>query len=353
MLEVGIVGVGYMGMIHYLAYQRLRGVKVAAVCEQDPVRRGGDWRSIKGNFGPPGELMDLSGVAQYAELDAMLADRSLDLIDICLPTALHAGAAIKALQAGRHVLCEKPIALQPADGAAMVAAAEEAGGLLMIGHVLPFFPEYRFAYDAITGGAYGRLLGGHFKRIISDPAWVPRFYDPQVIGGPMLDLHVHDAHFIRLICGMPQSVRCIGTMRGEVVERFHAQFRFDDPLRGCPAGLVVTAASGVIAQQGRPFTHGYEIYLEKATLLYDFAVIGGEPVLATPVTMLTSDGRVERPALRSGDAISPFENELGEVVRAVQSGAASPLLAGGLARDAVVICQKETESVMTGQAVGF
>ena len=59
---------------------------------------------------------------------------------------------------------------------------------------------------------------------------------------------------------MPKSVQCAGTMRGEVVERFHAQFRFADPDR------VVTAASGVIAQQGRPFTHGYEIYLEKATL---------------------------------------------------------------------------------------
>ena len=88
MFHVGIVGIGFMGMIHYLAYQRLRGVKVHAICEQDPLRRGGDWRTIKGNFGPPGELMDLSGVAQYADLDAMLADPKLDLIDICLPTAL-------------------------------------------------------------------------------------------------------------------------------------------------------------------------------------------------------------------------------------------------------------------------
>ena len=347
MLNVGIVGIGFMGMIHYLAYQRLRGVKVAAVCEQDPVRRGGDWRTIKGNFGPPGQLMDLKGVAQYADLDALLADPAIDLVDICLPTAQHAPAAIKTLAAGKHVFCEKPIALQPADGVAMVAAAEKAGRMLMIGHVLPFFPEYRFAYEAITGGDYGRVLGGHFKRIISDPTWVPRFYDPQVIGGPMLDLHVHDAHFIRLAFGMPQSVQCAGTMRGQVVERFHAQFRFADSQR------IVTAASGVISQQGRPFTHGYEIYLEKATLLYDFAVIGDEPDLAMPVTVLTADGRVECPSLPEGDAIAPFENELSEALRAVQSGAASPLLAAALARDAVIICQKETEAVATGNRVSF
>jgi predicted dehydrogenase len=353
MVRIGIVGVGFMGMIHYLAYQRLHGVKVQAICEQDHVRRGGDWRTIKGNFGPPGELMDLSGVTQYADLDALLADSRLDLIDICLPTALHAPAAIKALAAGKHVLCEKPIALLPADGAAMVAAAEKAGRMLMIGHVLPFFPEYRFAYEAITSGRYGALQGGHFKRIISDPTWVPHFYDPAVIGGPMLDLHIHDAHFIRLTCGLPRTVQCAGTMRGDVVERFHAQFRFANP------DLIVTAASGVIAQQGRPFTHGYEIYLERATLLYDFAVIGGQPALATPVTLLTHDGQVERPDLGGGDAIAPFENELTEVVRAVQSAgtmypwSASPLLDGALARDAVIMCQKETESVVSGGPVHF
>ena len=229
----------------------------------------------------------------------------------------------------------------------MVEAAGKAGRMLMIGHVLPFFPEYRFAYDAIAGGAYGRIKGGHFKRIISDPLWMPRYYDPAVIGGPMLDLHVHDAHFIRLTCGMPRTVQCAGSMRGEVVERFQAQFRFEDP------ELMVTAASGVIAQQGRPFTHGYEIYLEKATMLYDFAVIGGEPVLAMPVTVLTHDGQVLRPELCGGDAITPFENELTEVVRAVQSGVPSPLLTGDLARDAVVICRKETEAVISGQTEEF
>ncbi len=345
MVRIGIVGLGFMGMIHYLAYQRLKGVKVQAICEQDPVRRGGDWRTIKGNFGPPGELMDLAGVAQCADLDELLADPSIELVDICLPTALHAPAAIRALSAGRHVLCEKPIALEPADASAMVNAAEKASRMLMIGHVLPFFPEYRFAYETIASGAYGRIQGAHFKRIISDPLWMPRYYDPKVIGGPMLDLHVHDAHFIRLTCGMPRTVQCAGSMRGEVVERFHAQFRFDDPK------LIVSAASGVIPQQGRPFTHGYEIYLEKATLLYDFAVIGGEPKLATAVTVLSENGQVLHPEMGAGDAIAPFASELNEVVQAVQSGVPSPLLTGALARDAVFLCQKETEAAVTGQTV--
>ena len=344
MIRVGIAGIGFMGMTHYLAYQKIRGVKVAALCEQDQKRLAGDWRSIKGNFGPPGEIMDLSGIAKYAELDEMLADPNLDLIDCCLPPSWHAKVTIAALKAGKHVFCEKPIALKAADGVRMVDAAKKAGKLLLIGHVLPFFPEYKFAYDAITGGKYGQLLGGHFKRIISDPTWLPDFYNPATIGGPMLDLHVHDAHFIRLICGMPKAVQTVGTMRGEVVERFTTQFIFDPP-------CTITATSGVIDQQGRPFTHAYEIYLEKATLFFDYAAVAKVGDAVTPVTVLLDNGKVVRPKLSGGGPVDAFYAELSEVVRAVRTDTPSPLLGGELARDAVVLCHKQTESLAKGRPV--
>jgi predicted dehydrogenase len=345
MLNVGIAGIGFMGMMHYLAYQKVRGAKVRAICEQDPKRLAGDWRAIKGNFGPQGELMDLTGIAKHADLDELIADPNLDMIDICLPPAQHAEVAIAALKAGKHVFCEKPIALEAADGKRMVETARRCGKLLMIGHVLPFFPEFNFAYKAIVGGKYGKLRGGHFKRIIADPAWLPDFFNPDKVGGPMLDLHIHDAHFIRLVCGMPRQVQSAGTMRGEVVERFSTQFLFDDP------GLIVTATSGVIAQQGRPFTHAYEIYLEGATLLFDYAGLPKVGDALTPVTVLLEKGKVERPKMAGGDALAPFAAELAEVVRAVSNNAPSPILSGDLARDALTLCFKQTESVRKGKPV--
>jgi predicted dehydrogenase len=339
MINVGIAGLGFMGMIHYHAYQRVRGARVGAVCETDPLRREGDWRTIKGNFGPQGTLMDLSKLGRYAELDAMLADPKIDMVDICLPPALHAQMAVAALDAGKHVFCEKPIALKPADAERMVAAAERNGKLLAIGHVLPFFPAYKFAYQTIRGGKYGRMLGGYFKRITADPLWMTEFYNPNVTGGPMIDLHIHDAHFIRLTCGMPAAVHTQGRMRGEVVENFTSQFFFDDPQ------LLVTATSGVIHQQGRTFTHAFEIYLERATLLFDFSVLDGQAVTSMPLTLLDSRGKVLRPELPAGDEIDPFAAELSEAVRAIRSGKPSPILDGVLARDALVIGHKETESV--------
>ncbi|HTM53266.1 MAG TPA: Gfo/Idh/MocA family oxidoreductase [Pirellulales bacterium] len=345
MIRVGIAGIGFMGMIHYLAYGRLKGVKVAAMCEKDRPRLAGDWRTIKGNFGPTGKQMDLSGIEKYEEIDEMLANPKLDVIDICLPPAAHAAVAIAALKAGKHVFCEKPIALSTADAGRMVSTAQKAGKQLMIGQVLPFFPEYAFAYKTIQSGKFGRLLGGNFKRVISDPQWLKDFYDPKKIGGPMLDLHVHDAHYIRLVCGMPTAVFTSGRMRGEVAEYFTSQFQFADKR------LAVSATSGVIYQQGRGFSVGFEIHLERATLLYDFSVIADKPEASMPLTVLTADGKVTRPKMESSDPVDAFADELAEAVRTVKSGRPSPLLDGELARDAIAICQKQTESMRKGRLV--
>jgi predicted dehydrogenase len=208
----------------------------------------------------------------------------------------------------------------------------------MIGQVLPFFAAYQFALKTIQQEKYGRFLGGHFNRVISDPLWLKDFFDPGGCGGPMVDLHIHDAHFIRLICGMPKAVHSLGRMRGEVVEFFNTQFLFEDP------SLVVTATSGVINQQGRPFTNGYEIHLERATLVFD-------SWMGQPVTVLTGDGRVRHPKFTNGDEIDDFAAEMSEVVRCVRTETPSPLLDGELARDALILCHKETESVVRGRAV--
>src|SRR5437868_12094027 len=103
MVRIGLVGIGFMGMIHYLASQKLTDARVTAVCSRDPKKLAGDWRGIRGNFGPPGQVMDLSAVKKYDQLDALLADPDVDLVDVCNPTALHPATVIAALQAGKHV----------------------------------------------------------------------------------------------------------------------------------------------------------------------------------------------------------------------------------------------------------
>jgi predicted dehydrogenase len=343
--RVGIIGIGFIGWIHWLAYHRLGGIKVVAISESIPERLAGDWRSIKGNFGPPGEQVDLSGINTYANLDDLLRDPQVELVDITLPTFLHADIAVRALEAGKHVFCEKPMALRLVDCERMVAAAKNANRLLMIGHVLPFFPEYDWARQVIRSGDYSRVRGGAFRRIISDPTWIKNFWSPERIGGPMLDLHIHDAHFIRLVFGMPQEVTTVGRLRDGLPEFWHSQFRFAD------RELVVEATSGTIDQQGRAFTHAVEIHLERATLAFDFAVIGGAGRYLCEPMLLDSEGNVEHPKLPGGDPIDAFVNELREVTRSVSEGKASEILGAILAQDAIRLCEKQSESLVEGRSV--
>ena len=335
MLRVGIHGLGFMGMMHYLAYQRLSGVQVTAICETLPERRQGDWTKIKGNFGPQGTQMDLTGVKTYANADELFADPNVDLVDICLPPNQHAPMAIAALNAGKHVFCEKPIALSLADADKMTAAADAKKKMFMVGHVLPFFPAYTSVYDAVRTNKYGKVIGGHFDRVISDPVWLKEFYNMSTIGGPLLDLHIHDAHFIRLLFGMPKQVQSIGRLRGEVPEYFSTLFTFADPT------LVVTSTSGCIFQQGRPFMARSEVHFEKATVVID----------GSGTTILTEDGKALPAELPTVDDVGFFERELKEVVDSVGRGQVSPILGGTLARDALVIALKEMESIQKRQPI--
>lgn len=346
-MKVGIAGLGFMGMVHYLCYEKINGLEVAAIATRCEKKRAGDWTSIKGNFGPRGTHVNLRGVQTFTSAEEMIAEADLDFVDLCLPPGMHPRISIAAFKAGRHVFCEKPIALSVQESLDMVATADACNKTLLIGHVLPFNAEYAKAYEIVTSERYGKLLGGNFKRVISDPAWLPHFYDPVEVGGPMLDLHVHDAHFIRMLFGMPVAVTSSGRMRGDVAEFWNTQFHFED------AGLVVTATSGVIAQPGRSFTHGFEIYLEKATLTYEFAVVADKPTLLIPFTIYDSDGRAEQVCnnQKQSGPFDAFERELREAVRALESGKRVRALQSCLALDAVMLCHAQTDSIKTGSRI--
>ena len=340
MIRIGITGIGFMGWIHYLATRGLQNSKLAAVCSRDQKKLAGDWTAIRGNFGPPGEMVDLSTLKKYESLDKMLADPDIDLVDICNPTHLHPETAIAALKAGKHVLVEKAIALTPDQADAMLAAAKQANRLLMVAHVLPFFPEFAYAAQVTRSGQFGKLLGGHFKRVISRPDWSADIGDAAKTGGPAIDLHIHDTHFIGLLCGVPTSVFSTGVVEKDVVQHLTTQYLYG------PSGPSVTCSSGAVAMSGRQFVHGYEIYFKKATLVYESGTC--------PLTLLTSDGKSSHPELLGGgDPISAFTMEIQAAVDGVVAGKSPDLLSAQLARDALAMCFKECESVKTGKVVAM
>lgn len=344
MTRIGIIGIGFMGMTHFEGARKLKGAKVTAIATRDPKKLAGDWTSIQGNFGPRGGHVDLSRIRKYGDYHDLLADPDIDLVDICLPCDQHEKVVLESLAAGKHTLVEKSIALQTKAADRMVAAAKKSGRLLMVAHVLPFFPEFKFAAECIRGGKYGKLRAAHFRRVISRPDWSADMASLEKTGGPGIDLHIHDTHFIGYACGVPKAVHSRGILENGYAQYLTTQYLFDDP------ELTVSCVSGGIAAKGLAFAHGFEIYLDKATLLYEYNTLGGQPVLNRPLTLLTSNGKATQPKLKGGaEWCAAFTAELQVAADAVRTGEEPALLSGSLARDALKLCHLEAKSVATGR----
>jgi predicted dehydrogenase len=333
MANVGLVGIGFMGWIHQLAYRRSQNGHLKAFCSRDPKKRAGDWRGIQGNFGPPGEVISLDGIEVFESLEEMVRSPNIDVVDICYPPHLHTDAALLAIENGKDVFCEKPLALHSSDCRRIMDAAKANGRLVMVAHVLPYMGAFAHATKVVQQGTYGKPIGGYFKRVISDPTWIPDFYQADRVGGPLIDLHVHDLHWIQLLFGKPESVQAVGRMRGEVAEYVHVLYHFADK-KAC-----VSSSSGVIDAPGRPFTHGFELHLEDAMLQHEFAAFQdtGETM---PLKIVTRKGEVIRPELPAGDDVDAFVAEIDDMAESVRTRKVAPKLDGQLAMDAIDLALK-------------
>ena len=208
-VRVAIVGYGGIARLHYTAYCRHAAaglaVRVVAVCTKDTE---GIYEPMRINFDAETETLDRN-IPVFSDLDEMLRSVDFDMADICLPTVLHAPFAIRLLKAGKHVLCEKPMALTSADCAAMCAAEQEGGGRLMIAHSLRFSAPYRFLRDAVADGRFGKLRHLTMARLSEYPRWSPAFLKEDTTGGCILDMHIHEVDMILAMLGTPQSVSAV------------------------------------------------------------------------------------------------------------------------------------------------
>ena len=205
-MKIGIVGLGSMGAQHLEGLAKLSGVEVAAVGTRDARARSGDLRHIGGNLKREGLVHDFSNVQPYERWQDLIADPALDAVDLCLPTDMHAEVSMAALAAGKHVLCEKPMALRAADCDAMLAAAHRNRRVLMIGHVLRFWPEFLMLSEFLEERGRDRVTSAIFRRHCEVPNWSRWLTDETRSGGALLDMLIHDIDQALLLFGSPARV---------------------------------------------------------------------------------------------------------------------------------------------------
>lgn len=218
-LGVGVVGLGFMGRTHVAAYRSADHAgfpnRLVAVCDRHAERRAG--RAVAGGNLDSGAdqeaLFDPREVRGYARFQELLADPEVELVSICTPSDTHVALAIAALEAGKHVLVEKPVALSAVEVARLVAVAERAPGACMPAMCIRFWPAYAHLRAAIQDGRHGAVRSATFTRLCPPPSWSAHFYaDPERTGGALFDLHAHDADFVLACFGPPRAVTSTGTL---------------------------------------------------------------------------------------------------------------------------------------------
>ena len=191
MLKVGVLGVGGISAAHISAWKRIPEAELTALCDIRPT-----------------QMEKYPEIRHYTSFDEMLEQEALDVLDICLPTYLHPAYSIKALEHGLHVLCEKPVSLDPADAKRVYDTAKRQGVSYMVAQVVRFFPEYALVKELYDTKKYGKLLSGTMLRLGSIPkwSWDGWMTDEKRSGLVPFDLHVHDLDFIVYAFGAPKQI---------------------------------------------------------------------------------------------------------------------------------------------------
>ena len=312
---VGIVGLGFMGRTHLGAYAANPACSVRAAF--DPTRRA----AAAGNLITAGGGVDalLAQLPLSASLDELLARDDIDLVSICTPTDTHVDLVRAAVRARKHVLVEKPTALDAAAIDALGQEAYAAGVLAMPAHCMRFWPAWAWMADAVRAGSFGRARRASFRRLGARPAWSQDFYlDPARSGGAIVDLHIHDADFVRFAFGEPDTVDAHGT-------RMHvsARYGFRD---GPHAGLVVEAEGGWMDDPALAFTMVASIECERGVI--DFR-LGRDPELLVLV-----DGEPQViVAGRDYPLGTGYDHEIAALLSAIRAGkSAAPVTLADAAR---------------------
>lgn len=333
-LRIGIIGAGGMGTRHAAAWSRVPGVTVTAVADI--------------NLEKARKLASQYDAADHGSVGALLNDTKtdVDIVSVCVPTSLHRELSVEALQAGKHVFCEKPMALETEDCDAMIAAAKAAEKLLSVGQVVRFFPEYANAKRLIDSGAVGKPAvarvrrGGGFPR--TDTDW---FADPAQSGGVIYDLLVHEFDWLLWCFGPVKRVYARSLTERMAANEFgHLDYALVT-LRHETG--VISHAEGTWADPGG-FATSFEVAGDGGLLSHDSRK-------ATPlVRSLRREGQsgtgVPLPSSPLAPQDDPYYREIAAFAKSVREGAPLAVTAEE-GRAAIAVAQAAAESARTGRAV--
>jgi len=335
--RVAVVGFGFMGRMHYGQWKKVKGAKVVALCDKDTAQFKAPIQG--GNLAGADTSVDFGDAVIYDDFDRMLAEAKPDVISLTLPTPLHVPLTVKALKAGVSVLCEKPMALDAAACAKMIAAAKKApkGAKLMIAQCLRFWPCYVYLKKLVDSKKYGKVLAASFRRFSAPPGWGKGkswFSDESRSGGVALDLHIHDTDIVNFLFGMPKAVTSTAAYSKDGAMQYISTI-YD------VGGAAVTAEGSWCMTPTLGFEASYIVTFEKAVVVLD-----GKR--EKPLCVYPAKGEAFVPKLPEGDG---YEYEIKWFMDVLCGKKVACVTTPGQSRDSVKIVDAEKKSAKTRKTV--
>jgi predicted dehydrogenase len=297
MIRIGILGAGAMGTTHAAAWAGLDGARVTGVFSRDPARARA--------------AAAICGAEPVSDAGALIVRPDVDAIDVCLPSAVHRSVVVPALDAGKHVFCETPLALSLEDAEAMRDAARQAGRLLQVGLLMRSLSQYRHVKAVAASGEHGRLLSlatwrlGSYLRADA-PDHKAHYSDPST------ELMTFDFDFIQWLMGRPRRLSAAATRTPQGVPgEVSALLGFED-------GRHATVLASGLMPTGFPFTVGFRALFEGASFELHTVFEDGPP--KSTFTMVRDKAPGEIVTLPGGD---PYQAELRHFVDCL-NGRADP-----------------------------
>lgn len=268
-MNIGLVGVGGMGSVHYANYKEIEGCQVAAVC-------GGSKRAK--------ETAEKWGLPCYPSIREMVENCDIDIVDICTPTYLHHDMVMESLDCGKDTICEKPIALSLKDAKEMLDKAEQKDCMLYIAQVLQFTKEVEILRRTVESGVYGKPLDACFERLSACPRWAQDgwLFDVNKSGLLPYDLHIHDLDVIVSVFGKPEGysfTSCQGEDK-DYPEQFRISYDY---------GKFHVAAEAAWFNADIPWTARWRVYFENGMLINDGSTLTAYQFGSEPKVFDTSD----------------------------------------------------------------
>lgn len=338
MPRIGIIGLGFMGRMHYDTYGKIPGADVVAICDADPKRAAGDLSGgWGGNIGDGGtQKLPMDRISGYTDPKQLVANPAVEVVDICLPTPFHEEIITGALAAGKHVLCEKPLALTSAEARRIAAAAAQASGIFMPAMCMRFWPEWEWLKRAVAEEHYGKVRSAVFRRLGVLPAgW---FGNGKMSGGALVDLHIHDTDFVYHLFGKPHGVYSRGYVgQTGMIDHVVTQYAYGS---GQSAPMVV-AEGGWAMSNGWGFRMTYTVNFERATADFDIGRKDGS-------LLLHAGGKTETIEHPTTDG---YTGELAYFLECVKTNQKPERVTADDAVMGLTIIEAERRSIETGQVV--